>query len=168
MSVASLELMAAESGLVVEQDLDADLPLIRGDSVKLRQVFTNLIGNAIKFTRAGGSVCIRAMRQTDGGALVEIVDSGMGMSEEEIKIALTPFGQVDGGRARLREGTGLGLPIAKSLVELHSGRLSIVSQKNTGTTVTVMLPSRHAVTAVNCSDLEVPASPRSQQPVAAL
>lgn len=166
MTAASLELMAAEAGLVVEQEIAADLPLIRGDSGKLRQVFTNLISNAIKFTRAGGTVCIRAMRQADGGALVEIVDTGMGMSDEEIKIALTPFGQVDGGRARLREGTGLGLPIAKSLIELHSGRLQIISQKDHGTTVSVMLPSRHAVTAISNTELATNASPRAHMPVA--
>ncbi len=148
-AVASLELMAAESGVLVEAQLVADLPLIRGDSVKLRQVFTNLIGNAIKFTRAGGTVTVHGQRLADGGALVEIIDTGIGMSEEEIKIALTPFGQVDSSRARWRDGTGLGLPISKSLIELHSGKLAIVSEKDLGTTVSVQLPSRHTVTALN-------------------
>ncbi len=150
--VASLELMSAEAQLVVDKDFAADLPLIRGDAVKLRQIFTNLIGNALKFTRAGGTVTIRALRQADGGALVEISDTGIGMSDEEIKIALTPFGQVDGSRTRWREGAGLGLPIAKSLIELHSGRLTIESTKDVGTIVSVMLPSRHAVTAFGQSE----------------
>ena len=150
--VASLELMTAEAEVVVEKDFAADLPLIRGDAAKLRQIFTNLIGNAIKFTRAGGSVNIRALRLSDGGALVQIKDTGIGMSDEEIKIAMTPFGQVDGGRTRWREGTGLGLPIAKSLIELHSGKLTIESLKDAGTTVSVALPSRHAVTAFGQSE----------------
>ena len=150
--VASLELMTAEAEVVVEKDFAADLPLIRGDAAKLRQIFTNLIGNAIKFTRAGGSVNIRALRLSDGGALVQIKDTGIGMSDEEIKIAMTPFGQVDGGRTRWREGTGLGLPIAKSLIELHSGKLTIESQKDAGTMVSVALPSRHAVTAFGQSE----------------
>ncbi len=149
MAIASLELMAAESGVLVEAEIVADLPLIRGDSVKLRQVFTNLIGNAIKFTRAGGTVTVHGQRLADGGALIEIIDTGIGMSEEEIKIALTPFGQVDSSRARWRDGTGLGLPISKSLIELHSGKLGIVSEKDLGTTVSVLLPSRHTVTALN-------------------
>jgi two-component system cell cycle sensor histidine kinase PleC len=149
MAVASLELMAAEAGVTVEKDIASDLPLIRGDGVKLRQVFTNIISNAIKFTRSGGLVTIRAGRQADGGAAVEISDTGIGMSEEEIKIALTPFGQVDSSRARWREGTGLGLPIARSLIELHSGKLKIDSTKDVGTTVGVVFPSRHAVRALN-------------------
>jgi two-component system cell cycle sensor histidine kinase PleC len=149
------ELMAAEAGVALEKAIAPDLPMIRGDAVKLRQVFSNIIGNGIKFTRNGGVVTIRALRQADGGALVEIADTGIGMSEEDIKIALTPFGQVDSSRARWREGTGLGLPISRSLIELHSGKLSIVSEKDVGTTVSVMLPSRYAVTALNQANDEL-------------
>lgn len=145
--VASLEMAAAEAGVTLDTEIAADLPLIRGDAIKLRQIFTNIVGNAIKFTRTGGNVVIRGLRLADGGALIEVADTGIGMSEEEIKIALQPFGQVDGSRTRWREGTGLGLPIAKSLIELHSGKLTIRSEKDIGTTVSVVLPSRHAVTA---------------------
>ncbi len=148
-AVASLEMMAAEAGVLIEKEFSPELPTIRGDGVKLRQVFTNIIGNAIKFTRSGGLVTIRAGRASDGGIMIEIIDTGIGMSDDEIKIALTPFGQVDSSRARWREGTGLGLPISKSLIELHSGKLAIRSQKDVGTIVTVNLPSRHAVTALN-------------------
>ena len=151
-SIASLELMAAEAGVTVETEIASDLPMIRGDSVKLRQVFTNIISNGIKFTRSGGVVTVRAFRMPDGSTLVEIADTGIGMSEEDVKIALTPFGQVDSSRARWREGMGLGLPISKSLIELHSGQLSIVSEKDVGTTVSVVLPSRHSVTALNQND----------------
>ncbi len=151
-SIASLELMAAEAGVTVETSIATDLPMIRGDSVKLRQVFTNIISNGIKFTRSGGVVTVRAFRMPDGSTLIEIADTGIGMSDEDIKIALTPFGQVDSSRARWREGTGLGLPISKSLVELHSGQLGIVSEKDVGTTVSVVLPSRHSVTALNQND----------------
>jgi len=69
------------------------------------------------------------------------------MSEDELEIAMTPFGQVDGSKTRWREGTGLGLPIAHSLIDLHGGRLDIKSTKGKGTTVSVMLPSRHLVSA---------------------
>ncbi len=148
-SIASLELGAAEAGVMIEKEIAPDLPLIRGDSVKLRQVFCNVIGNAIKFTRQGGLITVRAGRQSDGGMAIEIADTGIGMSDEEIKIALTPFGQVDSSRARWREGTGLGLPISKSLIELHSGKLMIRSEKDVGTTVSIILPSRHSVTALN-------------------
>jgi two-component system cell cycle sensor histidine kinase PleC len=147
-ALSSYQMMAREAGVEVVTEFANDLPLIRGDRVKLRQVFTNLIGNAIKFTRGGGVVRIAASRQPDGGALVQIRDNGIGMTDEEIKVALMPFGQVDGSRTRWREGTGLGLPIAKSLIELHSGRLVIDSEKEQGTTVSVVLPSRHVVEAV--------------------
>jgi two-component system cell cycle sensor histidine kinase PleC len=74
------------------------------------------------------------------------------MTEEEIRIAFTPFGQVDGTRSRWREGTGLGLPIAKALVELHGGCLEIRSEKSKGTEITVIFPSRHQVSVVHGRD----------------
>ncbi len=147
--ISAHDQQAKDAELVLERRIDFELPLIRGDATKLRQIFTNLIGNAVKFTRPGGTVTVAAKRQSDGGAIVRISDSGIGMSEEEMHVALTPFGQVDGGKARWREGTGLGLPIAKALVDLHGGKLSIASAKDQGTTVTVILPSRHAVAATS-------------------
>ena len=94
---------------------------------------------------APGTVTVNATRTPDGSTYVLVRDTGIGMTEEELRIALTPFGQVDGSRARWREGTGLGLPIAKALVELHGGHIDIVSTKNEGTSVAVMLPPRHLV-----------------------
>lgn len=167
-TLASLELMAAEAGVQVETEIAADLPSIRGDGVKLRQVFGNIIGNAIKFTRSGGLVRVRAARQSDGGVVIEIADTGIGMSDDEIKIALTPFGQVDSSRARWREGTGLGLPISKSLIELHSGKLAIRSEKDVGTTVSVILPSRHSVTALVDDASDMLSHSQAREPAPAL
>lgn len=164
--VASLEMAAAEAGVTIETDIAVDMPLIRGDAIKLRQIFTNIAGNAIKFTRSGGAVTIRGLRLPDGGAVIEITDTGIGMSEEEIKIALQPFGQVDGSRTRWREGTGLGLPISKSLIELHSGKLTIESQKDVGTKVSVVLPSRHAVTAYGQSEIQGQVRRSQREPAA--
>ena len=76
----------------------------------------------------------------DGGVGVIIRDTGVGMSPEELKVALSPFGQVDGSRTRWREGTGLGLPIAKSLIELHGGEVKVQSAKGQGTEIAVLLP----------------------------
>jgi two-component system cell cycle sensor histidine kinase PleC len=148
-AIASFGAAAREAGVEIHTRLAIDLPPIRGDAVKFRQIFTNLLSNAIKFTRANGSVAVEALRASDGGVTVLVRDTGVGMSEEEIIVALTPFGQVDGSRARWREGTGLGLPIAKALVELHGGRLEIRSAKGMGTEVAVVLPSRHVVTAAD-------------------
>lgn len=124
-----------------------DLPTIRGDSVKLKQVFSNVLSNAIKFTPADGTVAVKALRTADQGVIVAIRDSGVGMSHDEIEVAMTPFGQVDGGRSRWREGAGLGLPIAKALVELHGGALFIASQQNEGTEVVITFPGRDTVAA---------------------
>ncbi len=145
-STASFRLTAQESGVTVENHLAADLPMVRGDAVKLRQIFTNLLSNAIKFTQSGGAVAIEARRLSDGGTVVFVRDTGVGMTEEEVMVALTPFGQVDASRTRWREGTGLGLPIAKALVELHGGSLEIRSAKSVGTEVAIILPSPHLVT----------------------
>jgi len=120
-TLATFRPAAAEVGVALESRLDPDLPLVKGDPAKLRQVFGNLISNAIKFTPRGGTATIEACAGAGGGASVRVRDTGLGMSAEEIAVALTPFGQVDGGRARWREGAGLGLPIARALVQLHGG-----------------------------------------------
>jgi len=137
--------LAAEMDVELVDRVPADLPPIRGDEHKLRQIFVQLISNAIKFNVKGGQAVIDAGRLPDDGVAVLIRDSGIGMTAEEIEVAMTPFGQVDGSRARWREGTGLGLPIAKSLVELHGGGLEIRSVKGEGSEVAVLLPSRHHV-----------------------
>lgn len=148
-SITSFRLMASEAGVALVPVVAIDLPAVRGDSVKLRQIFTNLISNAIKFTPRGGSVTIEALRISNGGVAILIRDTGVGMTADEISVALTPFGQVDGSRSRWREGTGLGLPIAKALVELHGGTIEIRSQKARGTEVAITLPSRNMVSAVS-------------------
>lgn len=136
----SFRLMADDAGVVLDWRCDPDLPLVRGDAVKLRQVFTNLVSNAIKFTPATGSVSITASRLAGDNVEIVVRDTGVGMTEEEVVIALTPFGQVDASRTRWREGTGLGLPIARSLVELHGGTLEITSRKGSGTAIRIRLP----------------------------
>jgi two-component system cell cycle sensor histidine kinase PleC len=150
--INSLMLMAKDAGVNLQHRADFDAPLVRGDAVKLRQIFTNLLSNAIKFTRAGGLVTVETLRLADGGAGAVVRDTGIGMTEEEIRIAFTPFGQVDGTRTRWREGTGLGLPIAKALVELHGGRLEIRSEKSKGTEISVLFPSRHEVSVMEGQD----------------
>jgi two-component system cell cycle sensor histidine kinase PleC len=145
-------LMAEAGGVALELEVEPDLPSVRGDAVKLRQVFTNLISNALKFTHKGGSVTIMGAVGADGGVVAEVRDTGVGMSEEEIAVALTPFGQVDSSHARWREGTGLGLPIARALVQLHGGELQIRSHKGNGTQVVVTLPPRHQLSVTEARD----------------
>jgi two-component system cell cycle sensor histidine kinase PleC len=146
--MSSFRLLTLEAGVTLKSTVAYDLPAVRGDGVKLRQIFTNLISNAIKFTPRGGTVTVEALRVNNGGVSILVRDTGVGMTPHEIAIALTPFGQVDGGRARWREGTGLGLPIAKSLVELHGGTIEIRSEKGAGTEVAITLPPRNSVSPV--------------------
>ncbi len=110
---------------------------IRADRRKFRQMLLNLVSNAIKFTPAGGTVKIRAWRDTAGGCVIQVSDNGIGMAPGDIPKALAAFGQVDSGLARQFEGTGLGLPLAKHFADLHGATLDIESELGTGTTVTV-------------------------------
>ncbi|MBV9552747.1 MAG: PAS domain-containing sensor histidine kinase [Alphaproteobacteria bacterium] len=132
---------AAAGGVSLSVDVAGPLPLIMCDPVRLAQVLLNLLSNAIKFTDAGGAV-VAAVQRTDFGEVAFTVrDTGIGMSTDEIALALQPFGQVEAGHARRYQGTGLGLPLARQLVELHGGTLHLDSEKGRGTTVTVTLPA---------------------------
>lgn len=146
--VASYRGIAENAGLSLDHRQAGSLPVLRGDARRLKQAFNNLIGNAVRFTRPGGSIVVAARALADGGAEVRIRDTGVGMDEEEIRVALTPFGQVDGSRSRWREGAGLGLPIAIALIELHAGELKIDSRKHEGTEVVVSLPPPQVLTFI--------------------
>ncbi len=140
---------AEERGVTLIQDVSRTMPMVGADPVKLRQVMLNLLSNAIKFTPDGGRVTLRAHQENKSQVKITVRDTGIGMNEEEVAIALLPFGQVDGGRSRMREGTGLGLPIAKALVEKHGGVMDIKSIKDQGTEVTILLPiSEHTYQGV--------------------
>lgn len=145
--VAMFRHPAEEVGVQLDLFCTLDNATVRGDPAKLRQALANLVSNAVKFTQRGGRVVIEAVGVADG-TRIAIRDTGVGMGEDEIEVALAPFGQVDGGRSRWREGAGLGLPIAKALIGLHGGRLEIESAKSVGTEVVVFLPSPESVTAM--------------------
>jgi signal transduction histidine kinase/HAMP domain-containing protein len=131
----------AQGGLKLDvRNSTGPLP-VRGDEAKLRQIFLNLLSNAIKFTGKGGRISL-SVAQADSDIDVSISDTGIGMSSQDIQVALTPFGQVDNRLERKYDGTGLGLPITKSFVELHGGTLRIESAVGRGTTVTVRLRRR--------------------------
>jgi signal transduction histidine kinase len=97
------------------------------------------MSNAVKFTEPGGSITITP-HTDDNGIVVEVADTGIGMTAEEIPVALTPFAQIDNRLERRYEGTGLGLPLARTFTELHGGRLEIESEPGEGTIVRVHLP----------------------------
>ncbi len=114
------------------------------DRAKVRQVLLNLLSNALKFTEPGGTVSVSAEAAPDHSVTIRIIDNGMGMSVEQIPIAFAAFGQVDSRLARRYEGTGLGLPLSKALVQLHGGTIAIESTPGEGTTVIVTLPKEPA------------------------
>jgi signal transduction histidine kinase len=130
---------AAEAGLTIEVDLAPDLPALNADEHKLKQVLLNLLSNAVKFTPAGGTVRVRAATEDDALVLA-VSDSGIGIAEADIPKALAPFVQLDSSLARRYPGTGLGLSLSKSLVELHGGEFRLESAVGRGTTVTLRFP----------------------------
>ena len=132
---------AAEAGLEVTVDIEPGLPLLRASKVKLKQVLVNLLANAVRFTPADGHVRLGVGHAAEGGLLIRISDTGIGMTADEIELALQPFAQVDSKLSRKYEGTGLGLPLARRLIELHGGRLELQSQPDMGTTADVFVPA---------------------------
>ncbi len=130
---------ASKRSIALAHDIDPGLDTIVTDGVKLRQILLNLLSNAIKFTPDGGRVTLHISR---AGENVEfaIRDTGIGMDEAEIKIAMSPFGQIESPFSRMHEGTGLGLPLTQRLVNQIGGAMEISSQKGVGTLVKVTLP----------------------------
>ncbi len=133
--------------IALELDLEVPdaLPALRADERKLKQILVNLLSNAIKFTETGGKVTLKAWTRATSGHVFQVIDTGIGIAPEDIPKALSMFGQVDGDLNRQYEGTGLGLPLAKGLVELHGGTLDLQSQVNVGTTVTVRFPASRII-----------------------
>jgi PAS domain S-box-containing protein len=147
--VATLKPQADRAGITVSVGTDGHLPALSADESKLRQVLINLLSNAVKFTPAGGSVAIDAHMADDGSFALLVADTGIGMSADQIPLALEPFRQIDSALSRRHGGTGLGLPLTRRLVELHGGSLEIASTLNVGTRVTVSLPSERVVAMAN-------------------
>ncbi|MBI1330307.1 MAG: PAS domain S-box protein [Alphaproteobacteria bacterium] len=133
--------------IVLSVEVEKGLPHLRADLRALKQIVLNLLTNAIKFTPAGGHVVLRLVQEPAKGLCVCVRDTGIGMSPADVQIALQPFGQVDSSLARKHEGTGLGLPISRSLVRLHDGDLSIVSEPGEGTTVCAWFPATRMIAA---------------------
>ncbi len=136
----------AEAGQVrVISSIDQDTPMIHADGRRLRQVLINLLSNAVKFTPKEGEVSLHAELTEDGALSLTVADTGIGMDEDGMSVALSPFGQVDRGLGKKHEGTGLGLPLSKGLMELHDGTLDVESKKGQGTSVTITFPKERVL-----------------------
>ena len=135
---------AEAAELELNVDLEPDLPPLNADERLIKQSLLHLLFNAVKFTGQGGRVAIRACRGNDGGLAISVTDTGIGIAAEDIPSALAAFGQVDSALDRKYDGSGLGLTLVKSFVELHGGRLEIDSVPGVGTTVTLVFPAERS------------------------
>ena len=137
---------ARKHGLTLLCDIDRQPRMLRADPVKLNQVVLNLLSNAIKFTGDGGRIVLQGRGAENGGYEITVTDTGCGMDPDDIPEALGAFAQIRSPYVRKGErGTGLGLPIARSLAELHQGSLEISSRRGVGTKVTVLLPPERVI-----------------------
>jgi signal transduction histidine kinase len=135
---------AEEAGLELRSELPKEVPFIQADARRFKQILLNLMSNAVKFTPAGGRVAVRVSLPTDGVSIA-VVDTGIGIARSDLDKALRPFGQIDSRMARKYQGTGLGLPLTKSMIELHGGTLTLDSEAGSGTTATIWLPRERII-----------------------
>jgi signal transduction histidine kinase len=132
---------AEDAGLTVSVEWSVQRPLtLQADLTKLKQVLLNLLSNAVKFTPRGGRVTVSIRSPADDLVELSVTDTGIGMTPAELVIAMEPFRQVENSHTRKYQGTGLGLPLVKTLVELHGGEFRIESEPGVGTKTTVLLP----------------------------
>jgi signal transduction histidine kinase len=132
---------AQQKGVTISTAIAEGLPPLMAGELRLKQVLLNLLSNAVKFSRPGGAVALSVELRPSGDLAIAVADQGIGMKPQDIPIALEPFRQIDNALSRSYEGTGLGLPLAKMLVEKHGGSLALESALGIGTTVTVVLPA---------------------------
>ena len=145
-SVRMMTRRAYNGGISVEEELPGQLPMLRADERRLRQIVLNLLSNAVKFTDDGGRVAIAALLAPDGHFLIRISDNGIGMTPEDMVRVMEPFVQADSRLSRKYEGSGLGLPLTKALVNAHGGTLTLASEPDKGTTATVSFPPERVMT----------------------
>lgn len=138
---------AQKANCKVIKDVQKDIPSLLADETKLKQIFLNLLSNAVKFTHEKGKVTLTALINNKGDMVFIIEDNGIGIESDHIELVLKRFAQAGNPLNRKHQGTGLGLPLTKSLVELHGGELILESQKNIGTKVTVTFPKDRIIAA---------------------
>ncbi|MDE2228106.1 MAG: hypothetical protein KGL11_03585 [Alphaproteobacteria bacterium] len=144
-SVRFVTPIANKKGVTIATKIVPNAPNFRGDERRLRQILLNLLSNAVKFTPAEREVRVLVRVSDAGGVEFDVEDTGIGIPPDQIGRVMEPFYQVDGSLARTQEGTGLGLPIAKSLAELHGGTLRLESAVGYGTTARLTLPPERTV-----------------------
>jgi signal transduction histidine kinase len=142
---------AAEKNLQLRTEIAAGLPLMLADPLRMKQILINLLSNAIKFTDKGSVVLAVGFAPATGFDFT-VTDTGIGMNEEGVKLALEPFGQVESAFVRNHEGTGLGLPIAQQLADMHGGTIAVSSSLGHGTCIVVHFPASRAILPVSAGE----------------
>lgn len=140
MCLRLVETTARNKGVSIVNQVAEDLPHLFADARGMRQIILNLTSNAIKFTESGGCVTVKAVAD-DAGLTLFVTDTGIGIAEDQLTDVFEPFTQADTGLSRQHEGTGLGLPITRALVELHDGEIDIQSTVGRGTEITLQFPA---------------------------
>jgi len=130
------EPQAAKAKISLRTNFICGAPALFADERRVRQVMLNLLSNAIKFTPEGGQVCV-ALKRDENFLTVSVIDTSIGIKPEDLEKAFSRFGQIDSSLSRKYDGTGLGLPLSRNLVELHGGTLEMTSKAGRGTTVAV-------------------------------
>jgi two-component system cell cycle sensor histidine kinase PleC len=154
-----LILRAKKRGVTLSEIIEPDMPRIWADERAVRQIALNLLTNAIKFTPQGGQVTVKAGWTMAGGQYLSVKDTGPGIPEEEIPVIMSSFGRGSMAQKNADEGTGLGLPIVKGLVELHGGAFTLRSKLREGTEVIVVFPPERVMSALPQLDPDAPSSP---------
>lgn len=137
----------ADKGVALHTDLADGLPSLRVDRDAVQQMLLNLLSNAIEFTPQGGSISVRVAIDGEGGLTLSVADTGVGIAPADMPLVMAPFGQAKNVNTRDFPGTGLGIPIVQSLIELHGGSLELESELGVGTTASLHFPPERSVRA---------------------
>jgi two-component system, cell cycle sensor histidine kinase PleC len=163
-----LKLRASSRGITIHEVFEQGMPRIWGDERAIRQIVLNLLSNSIKFTPQGGEIWLKVGWTASGGQYLSVKDTGSGIAEDEIPIVLASFGQGSNSIKSAEQGAGLGLPIAKSLIDMHGGTFTLKSKLRIGTEVIVTVPPERVMSALapmseDAPPLQPEASPSSSE-----
>jgi two-component system cell cycle sensor histidine kinase PleC len=151
-----LKLRASSRGITIHEVFERAMPRIWGDERAMRQIVLNLLSNSIKFTPQGGEIWLKVGWTASGGQYLSVKDTGSGIAEDEIPIVLASFGQGSNSIKSAEQGAGLGLPIAKSLIDMHGGTFTLKSKIRIGTEVIVTFPPERVMSALGPMSEDAP------------
>lgn len=144
-SVSLLQPMANSQRVIIRTSLSASVPEVVADQRSIKQIALNLLSNAIRYTPSGGQIVVSTSYEPSGNVVIRIRDTGIGMNRKELEQAMKPFGQVGPGPRQRGDGTGLGLPLTKAMVEANRAQFDIVSAPGEGTLVSISFPPQRVL-----------------------